>query len=161
MKKLIALSILLCFSTLSFAQTEDDSEEIDDIQFAIIEEVPTFPGCTGNNEAKKACMSRKLSQHIGNNFNMDYIESLDIPAGTHRIFVSFKIDKEGNFVDFKPRGEYEGANNEIVRILKMLPQIEPGYQRGKAVNVLYTVPVVFNLEGDPEEKKSKKLNKNG
>ena len=42
---------------------------------------------------------------------------------------------------------------EAIRVISKLPQMTPGYQRGKAVIVPYSLPIVFQVQ-------SKKKNKN-
>ena len=38
-------------------------------------------------------------------------------------------------------------DTEAIRLVKAMPKWKPGMQKGKAVAVKYTVPVVFRLEG--------------
>jgi protein TonB len=35
---------------------------------------------------------------------------------------------------------------EAVRVLKLMPKWTPGMQRGKAVRVRYTMPVIYRLQ---------------
>ena len=44
------------------------------------------------------------------------------------------------------RGIGGGCDDEAVRIVKMMPQWNPGKQNGKTVRVLFTMPVVFRLQ---------------
>jgi len=37
-------------------------------------------------------------------------------------------------------------DQEAIRVVKTLPKWKPGKQRGKAVNVWYTVPINFTLQ---------------
>jgi protein TonB len=38
-------------------------------------------------------------------------------------------------------------DKEAVRVIGMMPEWKPGRQMGKAVDVAYTVPVEFTLQG--------------
>lgn len=45
------------------------------------------------------------------------------------------------------RGVSPELNEEALRVINSMPVWSPGKQRGKAVNVKYTVPVTFRLSG--------------
>ena len=58
------------------------------------------------------------------------------------------IDKEGNVTNSKvTRSVDKDMDTEAIRLVKAMPKWKPGMQKGKAVAVKYTVPVVFRLEG--------------
>lgn len=62
------------------------------------------------------------------------------------VYVQFIVDSKGNITDVKMlRGIGGGCDDEAVRIVKMMPQWNPGKQNGKTVRVLYTMPVVFRI----------------
>ena len=62
--------------------------------------------------------------------------------------VQFIIDKEGNVTNSKvTRSVDKDMDTEAIRLVKAMPKWKPGMQKGKAVAVKYTVPVVFRLEG--------------
>jgi protein TonB len=63
------------------------------------------------------------------------------------VYVQFIVDSKGNITDVKMlRGIGGGCDDEAVRIVKMMPQWNPGKQNGKMVRVLFTMPVVFKLQ---------------
>lgn len=117
------------------------------IPFSVIDEVPVYPGCEGliTNEERRRCMSSKISSHINSRFNVGIADDLGI-SGTNRIFMSFKIDTDGNIVDLKSRAPHPGLSSEIERIISTLPPMEPGKQKGQAASVLYTLPITFKVE---------------
>ncbi|MEH6763674.1 MAG: M56 family metallopeptidase [Aequorivita antarctica] len=123
-------------------ETKDQNET--DVPFAAIEKVPTFPGCSGDNEALKKCFSESISAFVGENFNTKLGNDLGL-LGLQRIAVQFKIDKSGNIVDVKARAPKPELETEAIRIIKKLPQMQPGEQKGQKVGVLYSLPIVFNL----------------
>ena len=98
--------------------TESDEElEIEDIEieeveedvevpFAVIENVPVFPGCErGNNEKKRKCMSEKIAKFVQRKFNTDLAGDLGL-TGRQRISVIFKIDKSGNVTGVRARAPH-------------------------------------------------------
>ena len=122
-------------------------EEIADVPFAVIENVPIYPGCEkeSGNEAKKKCMSSKISEFINKKFNSDLASDLGL-VGRQRISVQFKIDKNGNVVDVRARAPHPRLEKEAVSVVQSLPDMTPGKQRGKPVGVLYSLPIVFDIQ---------------
>jgi len=121
-------------------------EEDEEVPFAVIENVPVFPGCEkGDNNAKKACMSQKIQEFVNKKFNTELAGELGL-SGRQRINVIFKIDKTGNVVGIRARAPHPGLEKEAERVIGLLPQMQPGKQRGKAVTVPYSLPIVFQVK---------------
>jgi protein TonB len=125
----------------------EEVEEDLEVPFAVIENVPVFPGCENkkNNEAKKQCMSEKISQFVNRKFNTDLAGDLGL-SGRQRISVYFKIDKNGNITNVGARAPHPGLEKEAKRVINMLPKMQPGRQRGKAVTVPYSLPILFQVQ---------------
>jgi len=114
------------------------------VAFSTIEKVPTYPGCSGDNEALKKCFTEHISSFVGENFNTKLGKDLGL-TGRQRIVVQFKIDKSGNIVDIKAKAPKSELETEAIRIIKKLPQMLPGEQKGEKVGVLYSLPIVFDV----------------
>lgn len=125
----------------------EDILQNDDVPYAVIEKVPTYPGCSGDNETMKNCMSTKIAEFVNKNFNTKIADNLKI-SGRQRISVQFKIDKTGKIADIRARASVPELEMEAVRIIGMLPEMEPGEQKGKKVGVLYSLPIIFEV-GNP------------
>ncbi|WP_347922998.1 energy transducer TonB [Pontimicrobium sp. SW4] len=124
----------------------DEPDEDVEVPFAFIENVPVFPGCDeGDNNAKKACMSQKISKHVQKKFNADLAEELGL-SGKQTIRVMFKIDKTGNIVDVQSRAPHPRLEQEAARVINLLPKMKPGRQRGDAVTVSYSLPIIFQVQ---------------
>jgi protein TonB len=126
---------------------EVEEEVIADVPFAVIENVPIYPGCeneSGNN-AKKKCMSEKIQKFVQRKFDTDLASDLGL-EGRQRISVQFKIDKNGNVVGVRARAPHPRLEKEAVDVVKALPKMQPGKQRGKPVGVLYALPILFQVE---------------
>ena len=119
---------------------------LNDVPFAIIEKVPTFPGCENlsNAEAKK-CMSQNIQDFVIKNFKTE-IGNQNGLEGRQRIAVQFKIDKSGNVVDLRARAANPKLEEEAIRVVSSLPKMIPGEQRGEKVNVLYALPIIFDVK---------------
>lgn len=71
---------------------------------------------------------------------------------TGRVIVQFVIDKSGKPTNFKViRSVHPLLDAEAVRVLKIMPNWTPGKEKGKNVDVIYTIPVVFNLSEKKED----------
>ncbi len=127
-------------------EVEEEEEVVEDVPFSVIENVPVYPGCKGTNAQLKKCMSDKITKHVSRKFNVDLAQDLGLSAGKKRISVQFKIDKNGNISDIRARAPHPRLQKEAMRIIKLLPKMQPGRQRNKPVNVRYNLPIVFNVE---------------
>lgn len=121
-------------------------ENDDDVPFISVEEVPTYPGCKGTNMEKKKCFSEKIQKLIGRKFNTQLAGTLGLSQGIKRIFVLFKIDKNGDIVEMRARAPHKALEKEAMRVLKFLPKMNPGKMQGRPVKVKYSLPIVFRVE---------------
>ena len=117
----------------------------EDVPFAVIDEVPVFPGCEEDSDLK-LCFQEKITQHVGENFNSKLGKDLGLEPGLKRIFVMFTIDKNGEISEVKARAPHEKLEEEAIRVVKSLPKMQPGKHKDKAVNVKYSLPIAFKIE---------------
>ncbi len=129
-------------------EVEEEEEIMEDVPFAIIEDVPVYPGCEKERgkEAKKACLNKALQKHVSRKFNADLAGDLGLSPGKKRIYVSFKITKTGNIEIIGARAPHPRLEKEAIRVVKLLPKMTPGKQRGRPVNVTYMLPIAFVVE---------------
>lgn len=125
-------------------QMEEDIME--DVPFAIIEDVPVYPGCKGSKAELKECLQDKISKHVNSKFNADLASELGLTPGVKKIFVMFKIDKTGEITDIQARAPHKRLEAEAIRVVNSLPKMIPGKQRGRAVGVKYSLPIAFKVE---------------
>ncbi len=83
---------------------------------------------------------------INKKFNTELASDLGLPPGRKRIFVSFKVSKTGNIVQIGARGPHPGLEKEAKRVIGLLPKMKPGRQRGKAVVMPFSIPIVFAVQ---------------
>lgn len=113
------------------------------VPFAVVEEVPVFPGCEDAAD-KKACFQEKIQEHIRKHFN--YPLEAQEQGIQGRVSVIFTVGTDGTIADIRKRGPHELLENEAVRIIERLPQMQPGKQEGKAVKVPFSIPISFQLK---------------
>ena len=118
----------------------DDEEPV----FLIVEEMPVFPG---GKEALGTYISKSVK----------YPEEARKERIQGKVFVSFVVAKDGNVKQSKiERSIHPTLDKEALRVINSLPTWKPGKQRGKLVNVRFTVPINFALSnGDNPNKELK------
>jgi len=108
-------------------------EEDDDEFFMVVENMPIFPG--GDLGLMKYIQKHVKYPAIAKEYNI-----------TGKVYVSFIVDKSGSVTNVKiVRGVDKNLDAEAVRVVKSLPKYKPGKQRGKAVRVMFTIPINFTL----------------
>ena len=64
-----------------------------------------------------------------------------------KVYLRFVVGKTGEIRDVEVlRGVNKWLDDEAVRVVKAMPNWEPGKQRGKAVSVVYNLPINFQLK---------------
>ena len=111
----------------------DVTEEKKEI-FTIAEEMPNFIG--GETERLKFLKD-----------NIVY-PSRDSEIGIQgTVYIQFVVDSKGNITDAKVvRGIGGDCDEEALRVVKAMPKWHPGKQNGKAVHVLFTMPISFKIQ---------------
>ncbi len=127
-------------------KTENITADSPDVPFAIVEQVPVFPGCENlfTNEERKKCMSDKVNEFVTKNFDIGLGKKLGL-TGMNRVIVVFKISPEGNITDVRARAPHPDLEVEAKRVIEGLPQMTPGVQKGQNVGVSYSLPIVFQV----------------
>ena len=119
-------------------KSKDNPQE--EVIFQVVEEMPQYPG--GMAEAMKFLSN-----------NMRYPQTAQQAKIEGRVIVQFVVEKDGSVSNIGIlRGVSPDLDAEAVRVVSMMPKWIPGKQRGKAVSVKYTMPIMFRLQS-PEPKK--------
>ena len=78
--------------------------------------------------------------------NLNYPEAMIKFNVQGKVFVTMTVEKDGSLTDIKSlRDIGYGSAEEAIRVLKLSPKWQPGYQNGHPVRVRYTLPILFNL----------------
>ena len=114
-------------------QVEEEEEDTNEI-FVTVEDMPEFPGGQG-----------ELMKYIGKSIKYPVVAQENGIQG--RVVVQFVVNKEGKVTDAAVvKGVDPSLDKEALRVVNAMPKWKPGSQRGKPVNVKYTVPVQFRLQ---------------
>ncbi|MDM8160609.1 TonB family protein [Labilibaculum sp. K2S] len=107
--------------------------------YVIVEKMPEYPGG-----------SLALQKYIAK--SVKYPQDAQQKDISGRVFVTFIVSKEGDVVQARVvRGVDPSLDAEALRVMSSIPKWTPGYQKGEAVNVSYTVPINFGLEDDKKK----------
>ncbi|MDE6176232.1 MAG: energy transducer TonB, partial [Paramuribaculum sp.] len=80
--------------------------------------------------------------------HMHYPEVAQENGVQGRVVIQFVVTKTGDVGEVKvARSKDPDLDKEAVRVVKSLPKFIPGKMNGQPVNVWYTVPVTFKLQG--------------
>ena len=101
--------------------------------FQVVEQMPQFPG------GMVECM-KFLTQNIKCPIEV-------AKAGVQgRVVVTFVVKKDGSIADSKVvRSVHPEFDAEVLRVIGLMPKWQPGMQKGKPVDVKYTIPVNLNI----------------
>jgi len=141
---------LLLASNISCISSEKQEEMIEATEsraadgevFQVVEEMPEFPG------GMAECM-----KFLGK--NIKYPAEAIEKGIQGRVIVQMIIEKDGTLTNAKiARGVDPLLDQEALRVVNLSPKWIPGKQRGEAVRVKYTLPVMFKLGNDAPENKS-------
>jgi len=129
---------------VEIVEVEEEFEDVD-VPFAVIEDVPIFPGCERVAKSKRRdCFQEQINKHIRKNFR--YPEIAQEMGIQGRVYVNFVIDKDGSITSIRMRGPDKNLEKEAQRIIAKLPRMTPGKQRGRAVRVPFSIPITFRLQ---------------
>ena len=118
---------------LNIVDDEDAKMAEEEQVFYIVEDMPEFPG--GEMDLRK---------YIANAIKYPEIAQKNGIQG--KVYVTFVVGKDGSVKSTKiARGVDPSLDKEAMRVVNELPKWKPGYQRGKPVNVSYTIPINFVL----------------
>ncbi len=114
---------------------EEKKPEEENKVFTAVEQMPRFPG--GEAELMKYIQSHLKYPPVAMENNIQ-----------GRVTIQFVVTKTGKVGEVKvARGRDPDLDKEAMRVVKSLPDFIPGKMNGQAVNVWYTVPITFKLQG--------------
>jgi TonB family protein len=138
--------------TVTTFNPADQSESVEVVKTKIYEkpeQMPVFGLCEVSDlEARKECSTRNLLNFIYTHVKYPKEASAAGQEGT--VVTSLVVNKDGKVSDIalvkEKTTEYTTLNEEALRVIRQLPDFEPGTQDGKPVNVRMVLPIKFKLE---------------
>ncbi len=143
-----AIEITLADRTHPISKRKSDQEI-----FKVVEEMPRFPGCENQGLSDKErvdCAQGKMLRFMYT--NLKYPASARASNIEGMVVIQFIVNEDGRLSDITLRrtigGGCDEAAMEMIKLMAEKHTWIPGKQRGKAVKVLYTVPVKFKLKDE-------------
>lgn len=103
--------------------------------FEAVEQDPQFPG-------GQTALLKYVSDHI------KYPSTAQENGIQGKVIVQFVVTKTGSVGEVKVvRSKDPDLDKEAIRVVKSLPKFTPGKMNGNSVNVWYTLPITFRLQG--------------
>ena len=131
--KLFGLFLVLLVCLPSFAQQKPVEKVDSDGVYLMPDQLPEFPGGI-------QAMMKFLST------NIKYPVEAQKKGISGRVIVQFVIMEDGTLDQAKvKRGVDPLFDEEALRVVKSMPKWKPGMDRGEAVKVRFTAPIMFNL----------------
>jgi TonB family protein len=111
--------------------------------FDVVEQMPEFPGGS-------AALIEYLSK------NIRYPKAAMEADVQGRVIVNFVVLKDGSIGETKVvKTVSPELDEEALRCVQSMPKWKPGMQKGQPVNVKYTMPINFRLDGAKKEAAAK------
>ena len=124
-------------------KTETDKKDDYEPVFEVVENAPQYPGGT-----------TALMEFLGK--NVRYPEAAHKAGVQGRVIVQFIVEKDGSISNPQTvKSVSPELDGEAIRVISTMPAWIPGTQRGQAVRVKFTVPIMFRLSGGPEAQEVK------
>jgi len=103
-------------------------EEHNDTAYTVVDSMPSFPG--GENE---------LFRWLGQNIKTPKIDAQGV------VYAHFIVEKDGSISNVEIiKGIHDAYDKEVLRVVGLMPNWEPGYKAGKIVRVQYNIPIRFS-----------------
>ena len=114
-----------------------------------VEEIPIYPGCKAavatSREEGYTCFNRMVLELVSR--NVVYPKKAIRKGIQGSVLVSFIIEKDGYVSNVKVESSVDPElDAEAVRVIKMMPRMEPAKISGKPVRIRYAIPINFRLK---------------
>ncbi|MGV6861749.1 MAG: energy transducer TonB [Putridiphycobacter sp.] len=127
--KILFTILLFGFSLFGIGQSEIDTS----VTYDLVEEFPQFVG--GDSELMKFLFD-----------NISFPEGADKNLSGTYVYVEFIVMRDGSLDDIKiVKGSNLLLNNEAIRVIKLMPNWNPGKINNVLVNTRVTLPIKFEL----------------
>lgn len=111
--------------------------------FSNVKQIPVTTKCLEKNDKSVECFKNSIANHIGQ--NLDF-EDFSLTPGTHRIPVSFIIDKEAKIINIKVLHSNDKLCEEIKNSINEINISEPAINNGLKVDFKAEIPFYITIE---------------
>ena len=134
MKKFIIMALMAVFGLTTVSAQKTVVAKKKQKVFDVVEQMPEYPG-------GQAALFEYLSK------NIKYPADAEKKKVEGKVFVTFVVDSDGKITDVSLlKKVFPSLDAEAIRVISAMPNWIPGRQKGQAVRVKYTVPIMFRLK---------------
>ena len=134
MKKFIIMALMAVFGLTTVSAQKTVVAKKNQKVFDVVEQMPEYPG-------GQAALFEYLSKII------KYPADAEKKKVEGKVFVTFVVDSDGKITDVSLlKKVFPSLDAEAIRVISAMPNWIPGRQKGQAVRVKYTVPIMFRLK---------------
>jgi protein TonB len=134
MKKFIIMALMAVFGLTTVSAQKTVVAKKNQKVFDVVEQMPEYPG-------GQAALFEYLSK------NIKYPADAEKKKVEGKVFVTFVVDSDGKITDVSLlKKVFPSLDAEAIRVISAMPNWIPGRQKGQAVRVKYTVPIMFRLK---------------
>ena len=134
MKKFIIMALMAVFGLTTVSAQKTVVAKKNQKVFDVVEQMPEYPG-------GQAALFEYLSK------NIKYPADAEKKKVEGKVFVTFVVDSDGKITDVSLlKKGFPSLDAEAIRVISAMPNWIPGRQKGQAVRVKYTVPIMFRLK---------------
>ena len=120
---------------VSEKEKDKNQEEV----FMVVENPPKYPG---GEPARQEFFAE----------NMKYPKKAKEQGIQGKVYITFVVEPNGSVTNIQVlRGIGGGCDEEAIRVIRLMPNWEPGTQRGQAVRVQVNMPIKFSLPKKKEQ----------
>ena len=132
-KYIFTFFILFALSELTYAFEIPTDSSKKEMIFDMPEQMPQYPGGAD-----------AMDSFIRG--NMRYPQKAKKNNIQGKVYIQFIVEKDGSITSVEVRkGANDLLNQEAIRVIRLMPEWNPGSMRGKKVRVRYTLPITFSL----------------
>ena len=134
MKKFIIMALMAVFGLTTVSAQKTVVAKKNQKVFDVVEQMPEYPG-------GQAALFEYLNK------NIKYPADAEKKKVEGKVFVTFVVDSDGKITDVSLlKKVFPSLDAEAIRVISAMPNWIPGRQKGQAVRVKYTVPIMFRLK---------------
>ncbi|GGG90322.1 hypothetical protein GCM10011416_03630 [Polaribacter pacificus] len=133
-------------------QTNMNVTEVDKLPTIMVEEVVLDYDSTADDANRyvpnEGDFGSIVQYFIHKNFKKELLNDESLNPSKGKIYALFTVDKTGVLKDVKVRAPSPSLKEETLRVINMLPSIEPAIKDGKPVGMTFTLPISFYGAGE-------------
>jgi protein TonB len=139
------------------AYDKEGQDQESKVEFEIFPHPDSFKKFIDEPEKLKNCANSAINRHINMKFNISLFNHLQ--PGPYRVAVKFDIDENGEIVNILARGSHREMELEAIRVMKLLPKMNPALVNNEPKKVNFGLPINFVIQKNKKNRKNRKKKK--